>query len=107
MKRTLSLFVVVAFLSTFALGQDLSARFDAAKMRERVKRISADEFEGRGPGSPGSEKAAAYIAGQMKASGIKPGNGSSYYQNVKLVGISVDPNTELKVSGGKGKPAAF
>ncbi len=107
MKKVLVLFVVLSFLSTVTLGQNFESRFDAAKMRERVKRISADEFEGRGPGTPGSEKAAEYIAGQMKAAGIRPGNGSSYYQNVKLVGFTVNPNTELKVSGGKGEPRSF
>lgn len=90
-------------MSVLAAGipaQTKEARFDGAKMRERVKRLSADDFEGRGPGNAGSKKAADYIAAQMKAAGIKPGNGNSYFQNVKLVGIKVDPATQLTVSRG-------
>jgi len=81
-------------------AQTMEARFDAAKIRERVKRLSADDFEGRGPGNAGSKKAADYIAAQMKAAGIKPGNGKSYFQNVKLVGVKVDPATQLAVTRG-------
>ena len=90
-------------MSVLAAGipaQTMEARFDGAKMRERVKRLSADDFEGRGPGNAGSKKAADYIAAQMKAAGIKPGNGKSYFQNVKLVGVKVDPATQLTVSRG-------
>ncbi len=90
-------------MSVLASGlpaQTMEASFDAAKMRERVKRLSADDFEGRGPGNAGSKKAADYIAAQMKAAGIKPGNGKSYFQNVKLVGIKVDPATRLTVRRG-------
>ena len=38
----------------------------------------------------------------MKASGVKPGNGSSYFQNVKLVGVKADPATQLRTSITKG-----
>ena len=62
-----------------AVAPDVTPQLSADKMRERVKTLSADEFEGRGPGSPGSKKAADYIVGQMRAAGIKPGNGKSYF----------------------------
>ena len=78
-------------------GQDYTSRFDAASMRERVIRLSADDFEGRGPGTEGGKRAAQYIADQMKASGVKPANGKSYFQNVKMVGVKADPNTKLDI----------
>jgi Zn-dependent M28 family amino/carboxypeptidase len=107
MKKTLIFVILAIGFSVAAFAQTFETRFDAAKMRERVKRISADDFEGRGPGSPGSVRAANYIAAQMKAAGIKPGNGSSYFQNVKLVGIKVDPATQMKVSGPSDKTQSF
>ena len=85
MKRITVLFVILTFLSSFANSQDRTASFDAKKMRERVKRLSADDFEGRGPGTDGGKRAAQYIADQMKASGVKPGNGSSYPHYLQLV----------------------
>ncbi len=84
------------------LGQDWTSKFDAAKMRNRVIRLSADDLEGRGPGTAGGKRAAQYIADQLKASGVRPGNGKSYFQNVNLVGLKADPSTQLRVNITKG-----
>src|SRR5687768_4639189 len=92
------LFLTLIFVS-LAFGQDYASRFDAAKLRERVKRLSSDDFEGRGPGTEGGRRAAQYIADELKAARVKPGNGKSYFQNVKLVGVKADPNTALEVTG--------
>lgn len=100
MKRITAVFLTLTFVWSAAFTQDRSSSFDANKMRERVKRLSADDFEGRGPGTDGGRRAAQYIADEMKASGIKPANGKSYFQNVKLVGVKADPNTKLEVSKG-------
>src|SRR5688500_16908735 len=97
MRRISAVLVLVIFSLQATVGQDMSNRFDAAKMRERVIRLSADEFEGRGPGTAAGKRAAQYIADQMKASGVKPGNGRSYFQDVKLIGLKADPNTSLQV----------
>src|SRR5690606_11750419 len=78
-------------------------RFDAGKMRERVKVLSDDSFEGRGPGRAGGKRAADYIAAEMKKGGVKPANKGSYFQNVKLVGVKADPNTLLEVTGKTGE----
>ncbi len=106
MKRITALFLIFAFVSTFAFGQDRTASFDANKMRERVKRLSSDDFEGRGPGTDGGKRSAQYIADQLKASGVKPANKGSYFQNVKLVGVKADRSTKLSVTG-KGGTSAF
>lgn len=95
--------LILAFLSAFTFGQDRSASFDGAKMRERVKRLSSDEFEGRGPGTEGGKLAAQYIADQLKSSGVKPANKGSYFQNVKLVGVKADHDTKLTLAGKSGE----
>ena len=97
MKKLTCWLLIVTFVSSAVLGQDLTARFDADKMRERVVRLSADDFEGRGPGNAGGKRAAQYIASQLKAGGIRPANKGSYFQNVPLVGVKADPNTTLRV----------
>jgi Zn-dependent M28 family amino/carboxypeptidase len=66
-------------------------------MRERVKRLSADDFEGRGPGTEGGKQAAQYLADELKAAGVKPANQGSYFQNVPLVGVKASPETVLTV----------
>ena len=97
MKRITALFLLFAFVSSFVSAQDRTAGFDGNKMLERVKRLSADDFEGRGPGTAGGRRAAQYIADQLKVSGVKPANKGSYFQNVKLVGVKADPKTPLRV----------
>jgi hypothetical protein len=70
MKKLFSALIVLAFATQLFSAQDLTSRFNADKMRERVKRLSADDFEGRGPGTAGGRRAAQYIADQMKQAGI-------------------------------------
>lgn len=107
MKRSITLLLVLACNICIAFGQDYTTNFNAETMRERVKRLSADDFEGRGPGTAGGKRAAQYIADQMKASGVMPGNQGSYFQNVKLVGVKADPNTVLEVMNTTGNIESF
>jgi Zn-dependent M28 family amino/carboxypeptidase len=100
MRKLTTLLLTAAFLAPLAVSQDLTARFDGDEMRQRVIRLSADDFEGRGPGTDGGRRAAQYIADQMKAAGIAPANNKSYFQNVPLVGVKADPNMPLTIIGG-------
>lgn len=102
MKRIINLVLIASFTAAMAFGQDRTASFDGTIMRERVKRLSADEFEGRGPGTAGGKRAAQYIADEMKTGGVLPGNKGSYFQNVKLVGVKADPTTSLEIVGKSG-----
>ena len=102
MKKITSLLLVLTFCFTAIFSQDRTSSFDGRKMIERVKRLSADDFEGRGPGTDGGKRAAQYIADELKSSGVKPGNKGSYFQNVKLVGVKADPQTVLRVGETSG-----
>lgn len=96
--RPIAVLVWAALCASFTPAQDWTSRFDQNKMIERVKRLSADDFEGRGPGTNGGKRAAQYIADQLKISGVSPGNKGSYFQNVKLVGVKADPQTVLRAN---------
>jgi len=78
--------------------------FNESNLKNTVKFLSSDGFEGRGPGSRGGELAAEYIAHRLQMAGIKPGNNGSYFQPVSLVAVKADPNTKLSV---EGKNATF
>ena len=68
---------------------------------DRIKVLSSDEFEGRAPGTPGEDKTVAYLEGQFKAMGLKPGNtDGSYIQKVPLVGITVKDSPTLTFAKG-------
>src|SRR5215204_846930 len=103
MRKTSATLLLFVFCFQLALGQDYTSRFDQSKMRERVIRLSADDFEGRGPGTAGGKRAAQYIADQMKASGVKPAANGAYFQNVKMIGVKADPTTVLRVGPGSYK----
>lgn len=66
------------------------AAIDTAMLMEHIRALSADSMMGRAPGTAGEDKAVAYIEGQFRALGLKPGNtDDTYIQRVPLVGITV------------------
>src|SRR5262245_44506216 len=65
---------------------------DRDALLAHTKRLSSDEFEGRGPGTKGEELSVTYIADEFKRVGLAPGNtDGTYFQNVPLVGITPTP----------------
>ena len=76
---------------------------DETTFRRHIAALASDEFEGRKPATRGDEKTVEYIRRQFEALGLKPGNGSTFYQSVPLVEITADPATTLTVSSASGK----
>ncbi len=107
MKTFTSILLIFTFGISPVFAQDYTTSFSESKMRERVKRLSADDFEGRGPGTEGGKRAAQYIADEMKADGVLPGNKGTYFQNVKLVGVKADPRTFIEVRNEAGNTAKY
>lgn len=63
-----------------------------------TKKLASDEFEGRGPGTPGEEKTVKYLEEQFRALGLAPGNpDGSYVQNVPLAGIRSATKGSIRV----------
>jgi Zn-dependent M28 family amino/carboxypeptidase len=85
--------------STHTFSPDIAA----ADFGELVKTLASDEFEGRGPGTPGEEKTVEYIKAQFERIGLKPGNGDSYFQIVPMTETTADAATTLKLDVD-GKP---
>lgn len=79
-----------------------AADINAADFSELVKTLASDEFEGRGPGTPGEDKTVEYIQAQMKRIGLKAGNGDSYFQTVPMMETTADENTAMTIDV-KGK----
>ena len=65
-----------------------------------IQTLSSDEFEGRGPSTPGEETTVAYLVEQFQAAGLEPGNGDSFYQNVPLVALTEQGQPMLAVTAG-------
>ena len=82
-----------------------AATITEADLERHIVTLASDEFGGRGPSSPGGDLTVEYLAEQFEALGLEPGNDGSYFQDVPLVDITVDPATAtIQVAGGDGAP---
>lgn len=66
-----------------------------------VEALAAPEMEGRGSGTPGADRAAAYIAAEFARAGLKPaGDGGGYLQPFEVVtGVRLGPANALALEG--------
>ncbi|WP_309629650.1 M28 family peptidase [Brevundimonas sp.] len=71
-----SLTAVAALLAGLSLSFAASAQepaFDAARLSEHIRILSADDFEGRGIATPAEQKVIDYLSQQFEAAGLEPG----------------------------------
>ena len=80
-----------------------------APLRAHLQFLSSDLLEGRGTGQRGGDLTVAYLESQAMAAGLKPGNGSSYRQSVKIAGVKAAPEASSVVleAGGKAQALTF
>ncbi len=109
---TAGLGVLAACVAVAAAAQPgLKAGLDQIKAQgilEHIKVLASDEFEGRGPGTPGEDKAVAYITSQFQKLGLKPGNpDGTYVQAVPLAGFQARSVTGSFECKGKSIPLTF
>ncbi len=76
-----------------------STDIDETAYRDHVRTLASDEFEGRKPGTPGEEKTLAYLVGQFRKLGFKPGNGESFLQQVPMVEAVAGADATLSIAG--------
>ncbi len=77
------------------------AAIDTATLMNHIRVLASDSLMGRQPGSAGEDKTVAYLEGQFKAMGLKPGNtDGTYIQKVPLVGITVKGAPTLTFAKG-------
>lgn len=67
---------------------------------QHVRVLASDEYGGRAPGSAGETLTTNYLKQQFERLGLAPGNGDSYFQNVPMVAITVDPKTRVSIDQG-------
>ncbi|MTV38082.1 M28 family peptidase [Duganella radicis] len=80
-----------------------------APLRAHLSFLASDLLEGRGTGQRGGDLTVAYLETQAMALGLKPGNGDSFRQSVKIAGVKTQPaESTLKLeAGGKALDIAF
>jgi len=104
MKRNftylLSLFIGIAWLISCDRNQQ-SENNNTDGLKRWISAIASDEFQGRFPASVGEERTICYLAEQFTLLGVKPGNGSSFFQEVPLFQNTADQTMKLKVIGAQ------
>jgi Zn-dependent M28 family amino/carboxypeptidase len=83
-------------------------RISGESLLANIRTLASDEFEGRGPGTPGEEKTVAFLLEQFGAlPNIQPGNpDGSWTQAVTLVGMRAERDAAFTVNGQR-IPASF
>lgn len=73
------------FIAVLSFAQNIDKIINATEV-ERIERVlSSDDMKGRRPFTPGIDKAADFIAEEFKKAGLQPVNGTSYFQEFKMV----------------------
>jgi Zn-dependent M28 family amino/carboxypeptidase len=74
---------------------------NTANVLNDIRKLSADEFQGRAPGGPGEPLTVNYLIERYKAAGLQPGNpDGSWIQKVPLVGLTPEFSGPLVVKKG-------
>jgi hypothetical protein len=78
--------LAISLVALPALAQAPSqSHFDGKSWWDHVKVLADDNMEGRETGSPGLQRAQAYVVEQLKKNGIEPAGADGYYQPVKFI----------------------
>lgn len=100
------LFVCISFVSCKEAPTEDKNTFEPfalESLKKHMGTLASDEFEGRMPCSPGEEKTVSYLIDELTTLGLKPGNGSSYTQDVPLIEIVGYPDEKMLLDYGSEK----
>jgi Zn-dependent M28 family amino/carboxypeptidase len=74
---------------------------NAREIDAHLRFLSSDLLEGRAPATRGGRLAAEYIAAQLRAYGVEPGAGGSYFQKVPIDIVGADPASLRVAASGR------
>ena len=66
-------------------------------LKNHIKTLASDEFEGRLPTTVGEQKTLDYLVSEFKKLGYQPGNNDSYLQPVELIEMTADPDMTMTI----------
>ena len=106
MIRHIWLFAGAAALLTTPLAAQ-TVQFDPAKISRHVQTLSADDFEGRAPATPGETKTVDYLVRSFQEAGLQPGGDAvdgkrQWTQRVPLLKSDIvsAPHLEFRTARG-------
>ena len=82
--------------------EDGFSGFNVDTLNNDIKVLASDSFQGRKPFTEGEVKTIAYLKERFVETGLEPGNGDSYFQDVPMVNIATQADPEMQVLTPKG-----
>jgi Zn-dependent M28 family amino/carboxypeptidase len=101
--RVLLLCLMAAITGCAGLGRMQAPAISAEEYARHIATLSADEFEGRKPGTAGERKTVEYLVAEFKKLGLEPGNGDSFLQQVPIVEITAGSDARLQLGSAELK----
>lgn len=102
LSYALPLTILLAACAT-SVPETTAPAFSADRFKERIVKLSSDEFLGRKPFTEGETRTLEYLQAEFKGIGLEPGNGESYLQEVPLIEITTTAEPTMVVEGDDGK----
>jgi len=102
-QRVLLLCLTAAITGCAGLGRMQAPAISAEEYARHIATLSADEFEGRKPGTAGERKTVEYLVAEFKKLGLEPGNGDSFLQQVPIVEITAGSDARLQLGSAELK----
>jgi len=102
--KILFLLLPIFFNSTIAQNYNSQNLISKENLIKHTLALGSDEFEGRGTGERGGNKAAQYLAMEFSKLNLKPlGDDSTYFQNIRMHGGKPLATSELILHNGDKK----
>ncbi|WP_374275381.1 M28 family peptidase [Brevundimonas sp.] len=106
--RLMSRVLATAALSALLAGGAFAQDFSEQRLSDGVRTISADEFQGRWPGSEGEDKTLAWLQAQYEAIGLEPGGpDGGWLQPVTLLRFTPTEPATVSWTGPGGAGGAL
>ncbi len=71
-------------------------------LANNIKILSSDAYEGRKPFTAGETKTIEFLKEQFQKTGLEPGNGNSFFQDVPMVRITTQAVPQMQVFSPRG-----
>ena len=104
-RRALALLTLVACANASSAASP--AAVDPQRLSDIVRTLASDEFEGRGPGTPGETKTVAWLTDSFQKLGLEPGGEKgTWTQIVPIVRTQIGAGGSMSIDVS-GKPRAL
>ena len=88
--RRMMLAVLLLLSATSLSAQAKASRADRVNVERILRTLAHDSMEGRGTATPGEERAARFIASEMKKIGLKPMGDDGFFQRVPMAMLAAN-----------------